>query len=644
MDVHLPDEIISEILSPALSVSDDEFSDASPNSPFARYSESSSAFLLVCKSWLRVATPLLYNVVVLRSKAQASALDSALRNGNDLGRFVKKLRIEGGYGSCMQKIIAATPNVTDLFISVDIWSSDNVSGLVKGLPSMNPVRVVFHEAQYNRKRNKNSETLVQAINRSLKDWKNLTVFELPSSSYPTATMMSIATTLSEAPSLKTIIAPISWGIFSQYPPEHLTLIAKNPSLQCIQLKRVSRFSSNYPTYNRPHASFRGLIKMPEEPVPESAPIPNSAASSSRTIQYSTVSVPENIWQRILFFATAAEIQDSKWIPRFPFRLVLVSKKFARLALPYLKETLYFQTPFSFDDAGPTLKSDISFRCLKHLYFGTNAAMNLRPVFSIPLESVVGLSTFIVSSAVFSELAKKCGPTLVRLEGLVVAKGTKSLEASVFSHFTRIQSLALGFKAQFSNSTPIPPNALVTLEKLELTQCSQTLLTILGEMDLPALRQVVLRVDNVHELDLNKFLTKHGSKLRTASLPKSHFNPFNACSAVVDLTIFCGPGIPNASLYTCTVPHASLQTITFHTDGRVRGADRKWATFFDSLDVTSFPTLRQISLGCFKWPTTEHDIGKSLWVKWAQRLLDHDVNLVTSNGVGWRRRLGVKGMP
>ncbi|KAJ7654755.1 hypothetical protein B0H17DRAFT_1214284 [Mycena rosella] len=41
----LPDEIIAEILSPALKISDEDFSDNSPI--FATYSESSSAFLVV---------------------------------------------------------------------------------------------------------------------------------------------------------------------------------------------------------------------------------------------------------------------------------------------------------------------------------------------------------------------------------------------------------------------------------------------------------------------------------------------------------------------------------------------------------------------------------------------------------------------
>ncbi|KAJ7294071.1 hypothetical protein C8J57DRAFT_990355, partial [Mycena rebaudengoi] len=92
------DHPLSEILSPALKVRDEDFSNTSDSSPFATYTESSSSMLLVYKDWLRVATPLLYHVVVLRSKAQAKALGESLRKNKDLGRFIKKLRVEGGYG------------------------------------------------------------------------------------------------------------------------------------------------------------------------------------------------------------------------------------------------------------------------------------------------------------------------------------------------------------------------------------------------------------------------------------------------------------------------------------------------------------------------------------------------------------------
>ncbi|KAJ7086193.1 hypothetical protein C8R44DRAFT_538296, partial [Mycena epipterygia] len=77
---------------------------------------SSSSVLLVCKSWLRVATPLLYAVTIIRSKAQAHAFQATLRSTSDLGRFIKRLRVEGGFGAVIYRILQNTPNVIDILI------------------------------------------------------------------------------------------------------------------------------------------------------------------------------------------------------------------------------------------------------------------------------------------------------------------------------------------------------------------------------------------------------------------------------------------------------------------------------------------------------------------------------------------------
>jgi hypothetical protein len=103
--IAFPDEIIKEILSPILEVSDEDFTDTSIVSPFACYELTSSTVLEVCKAWLRVSTPLLYATVVLRSPAQAQALTLTLKGNLELGRFVKKIRIEGGYGSLILEIL-----------------------------------------------------------------------------------------------------------------------------------------------------------------------------------------------------------------------------------------------------------------------------------------------------------------------------------------------------------------------------------------------------------------------------------------------------------------------------------------------------------------------------------------------------------
>jgi hypothetical protein len=169
----LPDKIISEILSPMLKVSDEVFSDTSDVSPFAKYSESTSAYLLVCKSWLRVATSLLYNVIILRSKAQAKALSVALAGNKQLGQFIKKLRVEGGYGPPMHTILQSSPNVSDLFLSLVIYSSDNTNGLCKGLDPINPTRLILHDLERKPVYNKMVSQLLNSLSKSIIKWDRL---------------------------------------------------------------------------------------------------------------------------------------------------------------------------------------------------------------------------------------------------------------------------------------------------------------------------------------------------------------------------------------------------------------------------------------------------------------------------------------
>nr|GAT56884.1 predicted protein [Mycena chlorophos] len=179
----LPDEIISEILSPALKVADADFSSHTYTSPFARFSESTSAYLLVCKAWLRVATPLLYNVVVLRSSAQAKALATVVQNNAQLASFIKKLRVEGGYGAAMHTVLKCTPNITDLFLTFAFDRRDSTDGLAKGLKLVNPRRLIVQHTQFN------SRTAAQKLRAVLiavaSRWDRLTVLDISLNAYRT---------------------------------------------------------------------------------------------------------------------------------------------------------------------------------------------------------------------------------------------------------------------------------------------------------------------------------------------------------------------------------------------------------------------------------------------------------------------------
>ncbi|KAJ7634419.1 hypothetical protein FB45DRAFT_865167 [Roridomyces roridus] len=134
----VPEEILAEILSPLLKVPEEVFS-ATNEKPLLPAGYSSSTYLLVSRTWLRVATPLLYHTIIFRRTAQVTALERVLEDKHpEFGRYTRKLRIEGGFGPGVENILDLAPNITDLFLTFYIFSSDNVSGLCRGLSRINP--------------------------------------------------------------------------------------------------------------------------------------------------------------------------------------------------------------------------------------------------------------------------------------------------------------------------------------------------------------------------------------------------------------------------------------------------------------------------------------------------------------------------
>lgn len=171
----IPDEIISEILTPLLKHPDEVFSDRSMK-PLLAPGYSSSTYLLVCKAWLRVSTPLLYNVVILRTTAQAEVLQTVLKSNKEFGLLIKKLRVEGGFGNAMQTILKCAPNITDLFLTFLVWGSDSVRDLCSGLALINPRRVIVVDAdgwEVKPKENKQFTQLFNSLLDLIPKWYNL---------------------------------------------------------------------------------------------------------------------------------------------------------------------------------------------------------------------------------------------------------------------------------------------------------------------------------------------------------------------------------------------------------------------------------------------------------------------------------------
>lgn len=121
-----------------------------------------------------VGTPLLYHVVIIRSKAQAQALQRTLRKNKDLGNLIKKLRVEGGFGDAMRTILTSSPNIKDISLSIDLRSSDSVKGLLNALPTINPTHLaILDNLHKDTKTNAPVRQLSKKIMECFKTWTNL---------------------------------------------------------------------------------------------------------------------------------------------------------------------------------------------------------------------------------------------------------------------------------------------------------------------------------------------------------------------------------------------------------------------------------------------------------------------------------------
>ncbi|KAJ6528779.1 hypothetical protein DFH09DRAFT_1371178, partial [Mycena vulgaris] len=213
MSDRLPDELISEILSPALQVPDDLFSDTSHVSPFAPSSAGSSAStLLVCKSWQR-----------------ARALQATLKSSPDLGRYVKKLRVEGGFGNFMRDILQNTPNVNDIFLSLHIHSSDSSSGLALGLPLINPTRLILFD--FFLRNNKAVEDLMTTLKTCVPKWNHLSTINFPYA-YDMLYRESFCSAICSSPTITTLSFPIFHPNLVPCPVK----FAQIPSLKAIEIR------------------------------------------------------------------------------------------------------------------------------------------------------------------------------------------------------------------------------------------------------------------------------------------------------------------------------------------------------------------------------------------------------------------------
>ncbi|KAF7360686.1 F-box domain-containing protein [Mycena venus] len=679
MSVSLPDEIVSEILAPVLRVPDHKFSDTSTGtSPFATYQESTSAILLVCRAWLRVSTPLLYHVVILRSKAQAKALDTTLKTNPDLGRFIKKLRVEGGFGSHMRGILQNAPHITDIFLSFHIHASDSPSGLVLGLPLINPQRVIIWDRDEHPLKNKHVGELMRAVESSAnKKWSNMTVVVFP---YTGATQNrnSFVMAMSSIPTVTTVSFPVWNNMYTCLLPRHIHDIAQKASIQTIEIRVAITPTRAESYFDRPEHSllmpklqFTDIrLEVPSRKPPPKVTIARPVDASFRPMASCPQTMVDLIWKRVLFFAMKDVLDAGRGLEsnlillrrlhrtlnQRQLQYVLVSKTFHRLALQYLYRWPVFSTSQSLQDFHRALARNPSLGL--HVQELTCHLPLSSPTPTDEIQTVLFIHTPHLTRlvldggvrmdwGVFRALAECTGASLVELSACVSpqkdASGELDPDPAVLCRFTALRSLVWGYSTVKFPSDAKVSGVLPALEFLHLK--SESLYPTLTALELPSIRRAKLCGD----AEALSFLAAHGKKISELAMFRPTFNRVvalcpNLCTFDIRLGIPRGEPHPFkvfAQTWSYPPQHHALTKLVLakYPQDRKADEDGEWDMILSPLEPSHLPTLRELQVLQCKWPAAnEHAIAQSGWVKRAEKLLKHGIKLMDKDGVHWRPRL------
>ncbi|KAF7296309.1 F-box domain-containing protein [Mycena chlorophos] len=634
-DNALPDELVSEILSPALRVSDEEFTRIS-TATFAKYCESTSAYLVVCKSWLRVATPLLYHVVILRSKAQAVALATTLTKNKELGRFIKKLRVEGGFGPSMNTILESAPNITEIYLSFAIWSPDTTDGLCKGLKLVNPTRLILHDVEESSPAPKNQAVtdLADTVAGLVPTWTRLTTLHCPN--YLGQPALRVIGAIAETKLLESVFVPSNhraiWA-FQQFPRCPLKTIHVTWPYGA-ELKEFV-FKDADPKLK----AILQFSRLEKKPAEEHDIIQPSLNPFYVPMHGARPELQDAVWSRVLYFAMRCPERADSFPAAVPNRksslpFLLVSKTFLRLGTPLLYDSV-------------VVDSRHNFRAVVTFAFHPPKAYPIRAFRGLIRGGAAGFLDGVIHSA--------CA-TLVHLD--IELSSSQTISSAQLIRLRSLQTLRLTGHVQLSSSPAQrirlrdEHDAFAQLRELKLDRCTVTCVTVFKYFSLPAIRVLKInlaRGESHIPSTIQKLLEAHGTKLTDLSLQEAilaHVHPLDHCPNLQHLSIIPGDDFlaPAAIIVRPKKSVPSLVKVTIDTldwPSGLKKAKISWAEFLDNLDLREkLPNVRELVFSCFTWPTTERDIARSHWVEWAEKLMEVKIDLVDKEGKKWRPRLKV----
>ncbi|KAI0700098.1 hypothetical protein BC835DRAFT_1412289 [Cytidiella melzeri] len=201
--------------------------------------------LLVCKQWLNICSPLLYESLKLRTPKDVLAVHEVLSAHPCLAQAVRRLRIETTNIEDLHKVVKLTTNVHTVYISLQMLethselAADPVSSFYTALCNLNPTRVLLwkpHTAiHFSPEQSQTVEEAEAALAQVIPRWTRLAHFEL--SNHQTLAP-SIGFSLSTLPNLCDIHMS-AIGALRSLRQGSLQTVAENTSLAKISCRGVA---------------------------------------------------------------------------------------------------------------------------------------------------------------------------------------------------------------------------------------------------------------------------------------------------------------------------------------------------------------------------------------------------------------------
>ncbi|KZV79166.1 hypothetical protein EXIGLDRAFT_846808 [Exidia glandulosa HHB12029] len=648
----LADELLKEILSPPLLVPDELFADTGDVSPFSKATYSAADVLLVCKRWMRVATPALYATVVIRSLAQAQALVFALKRSPDFGRYIKKLRLEGAFGQHLAVLATTAPNITDLCFSLAIYADSNVKGLLKLLAAVSPERVILTTAPAKVIKNKGHAEVVRTLCDSIPQWTRLRAFSFSSSLIATRRWNvttelqlypEIALALASSASLRTV--HLRLPIYGSADPA-LENLASNQHVETYHISTGGEFStvdalSIVPNEMRRRASVVdgwNSIRVPDPILSNPFYSPMSDATDE---------VRTSIWTRILEYAVRATyFRDTfpRWFDHQHYSeinvlsVMRVSKEFQAMTVRILFRHVMIKSLHAYETAKRYFEQfQISAETVQTLSLG-NVKLAVSPLVS----QFKGLRSASVHarSDLLALVGDASGATLEELT--VVGYTAGNLPVSALAPFTHIVTLHWTTAMTLDNTT-VPSDQCVQLPRLHtIEQIHGNVFDGLAGCDIPSLEKVHI-VSPV--LEAKRFFETHGHRVRSLV---THYATRPWLDGLVNLESIKinGSSFTRPDWSVFEGGHATLRVLMLPWNPAQPGnrrADDHWQDFFDTFTSDIYPSLQEIRLThvCEIWPANEREIKKSPWPEYAAGLAAEGIALLDYTGRAWRPRLSAR---